>query len=278
MRTGGRIALRVGGALVVAAAAGYWFATGGTDPSRSDFDWLTSAPIAHRGLHTGDSRVPENSLAAFEAAAEAGYAIELDVQITSDGTIVVCHEDDLERMTGAKKRISETPTSEVTRLRLLESTQTVPTLDQVLNEVRGRVPVFIEVKNEGAVGRLEDEVGKVLSTTQGKIALISFSPFSLARIAQAAPDVPRGQVSSSFRGDRLSLLEKVVLSSMLMNWKSRPDFIVYQLEGLPSFGTWLQRKRGRPLIVWTADTKAEYDRALALGDAVEFELAGRPRQ
>ncbi len=46
-----------------------------------------------------------------------------------------------------------------------------------------------------------------------------------------------------------------------MNWKSKPDFIVYQLEGLPSFGTWLQRRRGRPLVVWTADTKAEYARA-----------------
>ncbi len=76
--------------------------------SRKAPAWLTERPIAHRGLHTGDSRVPENSLAAFQAAADAGYAIELDVQLTSDGQLVVCHDDDLTRMTGTAKKISET--------------------------------------------------------------------------------------------------------------------------------------------------------------------------
>ncbi len=277
MRTGGWVALGVGGVLAVAVAGGYWIATGGTTSSRKVPPWLTARPIAHRGLHTGDSRVPENSLAAFEAAAAAGYAIELDVQLTADGTLVVCHDDDLSRMTGVAKRISETPAAEVTGLRLMDSTQTVPTLAQAFETVGGRVPVLVEVKNEGSVGRLEDEVARVLSSANAPVAVISFNPFSLARVAEKAPSVPRGQVSSTFKGDDLSFIKKLVLGRMLMNWKSKPDFIVYQLEGLPSFGTWLQRRRGRPLIVWTADTEAEYARAQRLGDAVEFELGARPQ-
>ena len=60
--------------------------------------WLVETPIAHRGYH--DKNIPENSLAAFSKAIEKGYAIELDVQLLADGTVVVFHDDSLSRMTG----------------------------------------------------------------------------------------------------------------------------------------------------------------------------------
>jgi glycerophosphoryl diester phosphodiesterase len=276
MRTGGWVALGVGGVLAVAATAAYWMATGGIDDSRPLPAWLTETPIAHRGLHSGDSRVPENSLAAFEAAADAGFGIELDVQITSDGHLVVLHDENLKRMTGVDRQVAETPLSEVATLRLLDSSETVPPLAQVLETVNGRVPVFVEVKNPGAVGVLEDTVAHELETASGPVAVMSFNPFSLARIAERAPSVPRGQLSSSFRGEHLEWWKKLVLGNMLLNFKSRPDFIAYQLEGLPSAGTSLQRRRGRPLVVWTTDTPAEYARAQDVGDAVIFELGARP--
>jgi glycerophosphoryl diester phosphodiesterase len=210
-------------------------------------------------------------LAAFRAAADAGYAIELDVHLTSDGTVVVMHDENLEAMTGDPRNISELTAAQVTRLRLLGGAETVPTLRQVLQTVRGRVPVFVEVKNQGDVGALEDAVAAELASAGGPVAVMSFNPFSLARIAEKAPSIPRGQLAGTFRGERLSLLRKVVLGRMLMNWKSRPQFIAYELEGLPSAGTWLQLRRGRPLIVWVARTHEAFARAEGFGDNVIFD-------
>ena len=62
---------------------------------------------AHRGLH--GPGVPENSLAAFRRAAEAGYGAELDVHLTRDGRLVVIHDGDLERMCGVPGRVAEKP-------------------------------------------------------------------------------------------------------------------------------------------------------------------------
>ena len=90
--------------------------------------WLTSTPIAHRGLHETAAGAPENSLAAFARAAEAGYPIELDVQISRDGAAVVFHDDTLERMTGNKGKVSRRSAAELTQLSLLGSDQGIPLL------------------------------------------------------------------------------------------------------------------------------------------------------
>jgi glycerophosphoryl diester phosphodiesterase len=261
----------VTGAALIVLTLAYAYATGGFDRGRTAPLWVSGAPIAHRGLHTGDFLRPENSLAAFRAAADAGYAIELDVHLTSDGTVVVMHDENLKAMTGDPHNISELTAAQVTRLRLLGGAETVPTLRQVLQTVRGRVPVFVEVKNQGDVGALEDAVAAELASAGGPVAVMSFNPFSLARIAENAPNIPRGQLAGTFRGERLSLLRKVVLGRMLMNWKSRPQFIAYELEGLPSAGTWLQLRRGRPVIVWVARTHEAFARAEGFGDNVIFD-------
>ena len=62
---------------------------------------------AHRGLHTKDKTVPENSLPAFRAAAEAGYGVELDIQLSRDGQVVVFHDDTLDRVCGVHGRVDE---------------------------------------------------------------------------------------------------------------------------------------------------------------------------
>lgn len=274
-----RVGIFVGGCLVIALSAAYWGATGGIDPARRAPAWLTEKPIAHRGLYTTNSARPENSLAAFRAAADRGFPIELDVQLTSDGQLIVMHDRRLERMTGDSREVSKVPAAEVTALRFLGSTETVPTLAQVFDVVGGRVPIFIEVKNRGEeIGRLEDEVASqaAAAATTTRVAIVSFNPHSLARIAQKAPSLPRGQISGTFQGDGQSFVRRAILGRLLMNWKSRPDFISYELEGLPSFGTWLQKCRGRPIIVWTARTREEYERARKLGDNVMFELDATP--
>ena len=74
--------------------------------------------FAHRGLHSRDKSVPENSLEAFELASRAGYGIELDVQLSKDGQVVVFHDDDLKRVCGVDCRVDEKTYAELTELRL----------------------------------------------------------------------------------------------------------------------------------------------------------------
>ena len=78
-------------------------------PGRRREVFLLTGPkyYAHRGLYSADQSVPENSLEAFCLAADAGFGIELDVQLTKDGMIVVYHDDDLLRCTGREGRIGD---------------------------------------------------------------------------------------------------------------------------------------------------------------------------
>lgn len=252
MRTLSWIALVV----VIVFIGGFAFATGGT-PARKPPAWLTERHVAHRGLWVDGATRPENSLAAFDAAAEAGYAIELDAQLTSDGVVVVIHNADVSEMTGAEGLVSEMTLAEIQDLRLLGGEERIPTLKEALQRIDGRVPVFVEIKNPGDVGLLEDDVADLLSSYSGEACVMSFNPYSLSRVAETAPDITRGQLSSAFVGEDLAWYEKLLLRNMMMNWTSKPDFIAYDIEELPSLAVTLQKWRGRPIFGWTIDDPDE---------------------
>lgn len=266
------IALVVG--LVVVAA--YSFATGLLLTPRPT-EWLTKTPIAHRGQWTSGPARPENSLAAFDEAAENGFAVELDVHHTKDGVVVVVHDEELETVTDEPGLIGELTLTEVKQRRLLGGAETIPTLEEALALIGGRVPVFVEIKNDGEVGALEDDVAAELQRYDGDAAVMSFNPYSLARIASAAPELPRGQLSGSFEGEDLKWYEVFLLKRLLMNWTSRPDFVAYELEELPSVHTTLQRLRGRALLGWTIESVAERESAQGLVDGVIADPAGLPQ-
>ena len=165
-----------------------------------------TTPITHRGYHDLAAGRPENTMAAFRAAIDAGYGIELDVQPSADGRAVVFHDDTLDRLTGQAGPIRARPLADLIRLTVLGTSERVPTLRQVLAEVAGRVPLLIEVKDQDPklgpnVGALEAEVAKDLAGYRGPVALMSFNPHSVAALAQAAPDVPRGLTTCSYAED-----------------------------------------------------------------------------
>jgi len=141
---------------------GAWIAVGGASGRPRNPAWLTARPYAHRGYHH-DAQHPENSLAAFLAAAEAGLGVELDVRLTSDGQLVVFHDGSLERMTGDRRQVADVDLSDLRRLRLLGSDERVPTLREALDAVGGRVPLLIEIKSRGHAGLLEERVAEELS-------------------------------------------------------------------------------------------------------------------
>ena len=230
--------------------------------------WLVEQPIAHRGLH--NLSVPENSLGAFAKAIEAGYAIELDVQLISDGTIVVFHDNNLSRLTSNDGNLKILTKEDLKYLSLLDSDEKIPTLEETLNFVAGRVPLLIEIKNDGKVGDLEKGVLELLSKYNGKFAVQSFNPYVLEYFYKHAPEIPRGQLSSYFRDAKLSFVKKFALKRMLLNDKiSHPDFISYEAKRLPNRFT--RKYKKLPLLAWTVRSESEYLKVVKYCDNIIFE-------
>ena len=119
---------------------------------RRDMSALTKVDYAHRGLW--NAQRPENSLSAFRLAVDAGYGIELDVHRTKDGVLVVHHDDNLKRVCGVDRRIAQSTLAEVRACHLSGTDEVVPTFDEVLEAVGGRVPLIVELKVEQNVDSL----------------------------------------------------------------------------------------------------------------------------
>jgi len=232
--------------------------------------WLRQRPIAHRGFH--GKTAPENSLAAFRAAIAHGYAIELDIQLLADGELAVFHDDTLERLTGQPGAIANQTLATIKRFKLLDTDETIPSLQDALELIQGQVPVLLEIKNKGAVGPLEAALLKQVSGYRGEVAIQAFNPYSLGWFKQQAPQLLRGQLAGNFKGEALPWVQKALLRNLLMNWASAPDFIAYDLRALPSLPTTLARRLGRrPLIAWTVRSQADHEMAKRYADNIIFD-------
>jgi glycerophosphoryl diester phosphodiesterase len=229
--------------------------------------WLCKTLIAHRGLH--DENTPENSMAAFKKAIEKGYAIELDIRPLKDGTIVVFHDETLNRMTSKKGLINERTYEEIKGITLKNSKEHIPTFSEFLDFVNGRVPVLIEIKNIGKVG-FEKNVYELLKQYKGEYAVQSFNPMSLNWFRKNAPEVLRGQLSSFFEKDKFNIVKKFILKKMLLNkCFSQPHFISYNVDNLPN--KYIRRYNNIPLLAWSVRSQEEYDKKKDIFDNIIFE-------
>ncbi|ABN77656.1 glycerophosphodiester phosphodiesterase family protein [Cereibacter sphaeroides] len=160
-------------------------------------------PIAHRALHDRAAGQPENSPGAIRAAIEAGYGIEIDLQLSADGVPMVFHDETLDRLTAETGPLSARTAAELRTVPLRDAADTIPTLAEVLALVAGRVPLLIEIKDQDgalgpAVGALEAATAAALEGYGGPVAVMSFNPHSMAGMARLRPDLPRGLVTSSY--------------------------------------------------------------------------------
>lgn len=235
-------------------------------------DWLTAVPYAHRGLHDDAGRVPENSLAAFAAAVAEGYGIELDVHLTSDGEVVVTHDDDLARVTGSAVSVAASTLASLVELRLGGTEEAIPTLRDVLDLVAGRVPVMVEIKNiRRQAGRLEAAVADAVRAVDGPVCVASFNPRTVGWFAKRHPGIVRGQTASSFAGVEAPYLARRMLASMSANRWTRPHFVSYELSALPNRWCDRWREAGGALVTWTVRTPDDVAKARAVADAYIFE-------
>ncbi|MBE7075625.1 MAG: glycerophosphodiester phosphodiesterase [Clostridiales bacterium] len=230
--------------------------------------WLVETPIAHRGYH--NKNIPENSIAAFEKAIEKGYAIELDVQLLADNTVVVFHDESLARMTGNDGYLKYLNKPDLKALKLKDSKETIPTLEQVLKVVDGRVPLLIEIKNKYKVGQLEQALINILRKYKGEFAVQSFNPFSLGYFRENAPEILRGQLAGTFKTEKMSWIRKYMLRTMKLNKKvSQPHFISYEASALPN--RTVRKYKSLPLLAWTIRSKEEYIKVVKHCDNIIFE-------
>lgn len=229
--------------------------------------WLVNKYIAHRGFHDADA--PENSLGAFQNAIDKGYAIELDVQLLEDNTVVVFHDELLSRVTGKDGYLRNLKAENLKDYNLMGTSYTIPTLEEVLTLVDGKTPLLIEVKNTGKVGELESALLKCLENYKGDFAVQSFNPYVLEWFLNNAPNILRGQLSSSFKGEKLSFIKKFVLRRMSFNKRNKINFISYEAKSLPN--RYVKKFKNVPLIAWTIRSQSEYLKVAGFCDNVIFE-------
>jgi glycerophosphoryl diester phosphodiesterase len=196
----------------------------------SSAPWLQSPAIAHRGLHSDE--VPENSMMAFKAAVKKGMAIELDVRLSKDGQVVVFHDIVLKRMTGDAGRVDQNEWGHLKALRLKETSQEIPLLQDVLIAVNGQVPLYIEIKNDKKPGRLERAVLKMLQSYEGPYIILSFNARVLAWVQDRYPNVLRAQ---NFSFSREGAPWTKILQQICLALWAQPHVIVYDALRGPSW-------------------------------------------
>lgn len=237
------------------------------------------APIAHRGFHDKALGKPENSLAAFRAAIVAGYGIECDIQPSADGVPMVFHDYDLKRLTGTPGRIRSRTAAELGALPLIGGDEGIPTLVDMLDLIAGRVPLLIEIKDQDGtmgpdVGPLERAVADALRTYDGPVALMSFNPHSVAALAEAAPQIARGIVTSAYTAEDWPLLPPAVRDRL----RDIPDydrvgasFISHEAADLPRPRVAELKALGAEVLCWTIrSTQAEAEARRIAGN-ITFE-------
>lgn len=245
----------------------------------SDLRWLTARPVAHRGLHDGLSGGPlvENTLAAADAAARAGYAIECDVQLTADGEVIVFHDDTLERLTADSGPVHDRTLEELRAVSFRRATGPIPTLTEFLGCVAGRVPLFIELKSrwDGST-QLAEATAALLAGYAGPAAVMSFDPWPIRALRLHAPKITRGIVAERRYDDPewagLAPRQKFALGNLTHIAQSRPQFIAYYVKDLPALAPLFARHvLGMPLLTWTVRTEADRLCASRWADQMIFE-------
>ena len=229
---------------------------------------------AHRGLH--DETRPENSMAAFRAALEKGYGIELDIHILKDGNLAVCHDHSLKRTAGADVMIEDLTTEDLENYRLEGTHEKIPTFREVLDLYDGKAPLIVELKAIGDnPAKLTEATCKMLDSYKGAYCLESFDPRCIHWLKKNRPDLCRGQLTENFFKSKTSKLPwylKLVMSKQLLNFLTVPHFVAYKYRDRKNLGNFLVRKLwGTQGVTWTLTSPQEHETALKEGWIPIFE-------
>lgn len=224
----------------------------------------TPRVYAHRGASL---YAPENTLAAFELAARQGApAIELDAMLTLDQAVVVIHDSTVDRTTNGQGKVNEIPLVELKKLDagsffdFAFRGETIPTLDEVCEDISGRLFINIELKNYASPwDALPAQVAEIIRRHQLERGVLfsSFNPIALMRIRRLLPECPIGLLAEAGRP-----------GAWARSWIGR--LIHYQAlhpEVQDATPRLIQaaHQRGQQVNVWTVDQEAQMEQLLRAG-------------
>jgi glycerophosphoryl diester phosphodiesterase len=243
---------------------------------RSDLAWLTARPVAHRGLHDAIRGVIENTASACAAALQAGYGIEVDLQLSADGDLMVHHDDTLDRLTQETGPLRKFTAAALKQIPFKDTADRMMTLGDLLDLVGGRTMLLLELKSrfDGDI-RIALRAADVLRSCAGPIAAMSFDPALAATLKERAPGIVRGVVAQG-RGARThsqgGAAQRRSARNILEAVGARPHFIAWRQQELGMVLPVLARRLFRlPLLAWTVRSERERIAALSRADQVIFE-------
>ena len=243
-------------------------------PHRTDIVPFRAYDYAHRGLHDKSQGIPENSLPAFARAAEAGYGMELDIQLTKDKQVVVHHDPGLSRSCGEDRTIADMTLEQLQSCRLFGTEERVPLFRQVLETVQGRTPIIVELKGYNDPDELCTLAMRELDSYQGPYCIESFDPRIVRWFRKHRPEIVRGQLMCHFKkgDDGLTASQAFFGRNLMTNWYTRPDFEAYDIHTRDRLAMKTATGLlGMQEVSWTIRTQEEYRKAKALRSMVIFE-------
>ena len=224
-------------------------------------NFLKNNIIAHRGVYNlKKDNIPENSIEAFKNAIDNNYMIELDLHVLKDDNVVVFHDKNLHRMTGIDKDIKDCTYDEIKNLKLKNTDNHIPLFKDVLELVDGKVPLLIELKHDVKVGKLEKETMKYLKKYKGEYAIMSFNPLTLLYFKKEYSNIIRGQLAYDLNDKKFNFIKRYILENMSFNFITKPDFIAYGIDSMPSKVVEKFRKKGL-VIGWTVKNDKDLEKA-----------------
>lgn len=242
-----------------------------------EFNWLLNTPIAHRGLH--GNGVAENSMSAYKKAIEKGLNIEIDVHLTKDKNIAVFHDPTLTRVCGEDILIKDLTTAELKQHKLDGTKDTIPTLDELLELIDGKVGLLIEIKS-----KLSEDPSELCTTLveklknyKGNYAIQSFSPKAVKWFRINKPCVIRGWLATNYEQSKFKKHIKFFLRIGNKLFSKRfvrqcdVDFVAYNILSLPNRTIAKIRKKGMTFLTWTVKTDDHLKLAKQHADSIIFE-------
>ncbi len=227
-------------------------------------NWIIERPIAHRGYHNRDEGRIENSLSAFQAAVDAGFAIECDLQVSANGVPVVFHDPELDRLTDVDGNLRDKKPQELAEITLSGSNDPISTLSTHLELVLGRVPIVLELKGvEGHDAGFVEGVAEAVAGYEGLLCVMSFDHWICEQFQMLLPDLPRGLTAEgddSKYGKHMKAMEDYDLQFVSYGVKDLPNRFVQEMKDL-----------GLPIITWTVRDEQSRQRTFEYADQMTFE-------
>ena len=207
---------------------------------------------AHRGLFD-NKKIVENTISAFKKALLDNLNIELDIRVTKDNKIIVFHDDNIKRLTGIDRLVKDMTYDELSKVNLLNTTDKIPLLEDVLKLVNNRVTLLIELK-ENFNSNILKEFNKLLLDYNGKVLLQSFNALILEKMALTSLKRYKMGIllTNDYNGFKRSLYDvftyKYLIKQKYISFISSPKELVLKVKNISN----------KELFIWTIKTKEEF--------------------